>query len=111
MSPRSARRMKHERPLKADIPTAPVESEISPPGGDIPADEPLPMAFESPESSSIAGATYDPLTQVLTVSFRGQSTYAYAGVEPQLWRDLLMAESKGTFFAHIIRPFYSGRKL
>lgn len=77
----------------------------------MPAD--CPLSFESPESSTIEGAHYDPTTLTLTVNFKRQekertaAVYIFPDVPPQEWDDFLAAPSKGSFFARRIRPIYS----
>lgn len=78
------------------------------------ADGDIPYYFESPESSTIEQALYDPDTQTLRVTFkRGKGkteTYQYDKIEPMLWADFYSAPSKGSFFALNIRPRYVGRR-
>lgn len=71
-------------------------------------------SFESPESSTIVRAGYDPLEEVLQVTLRKKATdidYEYAGVPLALWEEFDAAVSKGAFFNSHIRPLYNGRKL
>lgn len=69
------------------------------------------LSFESPESSTIGGANYDPDTQQLTVEFRHRSQkYKYEGVKPDVWAEFVSSTSKGNFFSHRVRPFYIGVK-
>lgn len=76
--------------------------------------EDTPLAFVSPESSSIYGAQYDPNTEMLSVDFRRNPAlpverYTYSGFPLEKWREFLAAESKGTYFAKWIRPLFSGK--
>lgn len=64
---------------------------------------PDPLLFESPTSSNITGAEYNPTTKELTVKFHGGRSYLYRGVPRDLWDDFDSAESKGSFFAARIR--------
>lgn len=70
----------------------------------------IPLSFESPESSSLEGASYDPSTRQLTVVFKDGKTYDYPGIDPELWVEFMEAGSKGTYFMRRIRPLYTGRK-
>lgn len=70
----------------------------------------VPLSFESPESSSVAGASYDPATLTLTVTLRPDKTYTYNPIQLEKWRAFLDASSKGKFFQSAIRPFTVGRK-
>lgn len=80
-------------------------------------DDALPLSFESPESGTIHGASYDPDARRLVIEFRGHGpedvyrTYIYEGVEPVLWQEFLTAPSKGQFFSARIRPWISGRRV
>jgi hypothetical protein len=70
-------------------------------------------AFESPESSTVAGAEYDAGSEVLIVRFRrskSEDRYRYS-VPPKVWRGFLDAPSKGSYFTRFIRPLYDGEKL
>lgn len=71
------------------------------------ADQPL--TFDSPESSLIIRGHYDPLSQTFTAEFTSGKTYAYAGVTPKVWAEMLAAESKGKFFNARIRATILGR--
>ena len=74
--------------------------------------ETLPMHFESPESSALHGASYDPDTEVLTVvlSHNGGTPYDYDKFPRVMWKEFLEAPSKGTYFQKRIRPVFSGHK-
>lgn len=61
------------------------------------------LSFESPASSNIDGATYNPTTQELVVKFHGGRSYRYHGVPRDLWDAFEDAESKGHFFAARIK--------
>lgn len=71
-------------------------------------------SFDSPESSNISSAAYDPEKQHLSVSFKSHTggtatrVYSYSGVSPALWREFVQAKSKGKFFAEAIRPMFAG---
>jgi len=58
------------------------------------------------ESSVLAQVAYDDQRAVLHVTFRGGATYLYSGVPRQAYRDLLAAQSKGTFFNRHIRNVF-----
>ena len=70
----------------------------------------IPLSFESPESSSLAGASYDPDCRQLTVVFKDGKTYDYPGIEPQMWVAFMEAGSKGGYFMWHIRPMFTGKK-
>lgn len=76
------------------------------------APEEIPYSFQSPESSTIVSAVYDPDTETLLVTFRhDDSTYRYDKCPLILWRDFLESQSKGKFFAGAIRPMLAGKKV
>ena len=74
----------------------------------------IPTFFDSPESSTIVSARYDPDRQVLTVEFKRKpkektaGCYIFGGVERELWAEFFRSSSKGHFFATRIRPSFSG---
>lgn len=75
----------------------------------------VPDSFESPESSTIAGASYDANTLTLMVTFKRKGDirerYDYPGVPASLWKEFTLAPSKGQFFGARIRPLYQGTKI
>lgn len=75
----------------------------------------MPTSFESPESSNVWGAAYNPDTRQLRVSFKsvhvGVITYTYEAFPADLWVEFFSAASKGGYFASAIRPFYPGTKV
>ena len=74
----------------------------------------IPTFFDSPESSTIVSAHYDPDQRVLTVEFKRKpkektaERYIFGGVSPELWAEFLSSVSKGHFFSTRIRPNFSG---
>jgi hypothetical protein len=52
----------------------------------------------SRDSTTLAAATYDGRHGRLELDFRDARRYTYSGVTPNLYRDLLGANSKGSFF-------------
>lgn len=75
----------------------------------------VPLRFDSPESSTVLAAIYNPAESVLTVHFkRGKRdktprVYTYTGYPSREWVKFVQAESKGQFFATFIRPYYQGQ--
>lgn len=61
-------------------------------------------------SSNIDSIGYDPTARSLRVAFKGGAVYVYPGVPPKIYDGLVNAESKGSFLAKIIRPFFHGIK-
>lgn len=66
---------------------------------------------DSPESSSIASATYDTETEVMVITFRAGRVYEYPRIPRGVWDLYVSAQSKGTCFSHNIRPLYVGRRV
>ena len=54
-------------------------------------------------STTLTAAVYDSSQQQLQLDFRDGSRYLYSRVDPDLFRDLLAAPSKGRFFNEHIR--------
>jgi hypothetical protein len=75
----------------------------------------VPDAFETPESSVIAGASYDATARMLLVSIRRgpnvSKDYIYNGYPASEWAEFATAESKGKYFSERIRPRYTGKPL
>ena len=59
------------------------------------------------ESSNLKSAGYDPESQVLEVEFSSGSVYQYTDVPASVYRELLDADSKGSYFNAHIRVAYS----
>jgi hypothetical protein len=65
---------------------------------------PAAPAMTQVESSLLKQVGYDAATQVLTVTFVDQEgTYEYQKVPETVYKDLMAAESKGSFFAKNIK--------
>jgi hypothetical protein len=63
------------------------------------------------ESTSLAAVAYDDRGAELQLDFRDGTRYAYSGVSPELFRELLGANSKGSFFNRHIRGRFPCAKL
>lgn len=61
------------------------------------------MTTTFPTSETLAAAVYDASQATLQLDFRDGSRYVYSKVSPNLFRDLLAATSKGSFFNQHIR--------
>jgi hypothetical protein len=55
------------------------------------------------DSTTLAAATYDERCETLQLDFRDGTRYLYSGIAPTLYRELLLAVSKGSFFNRHIR--------
>jgi KTSC domain len=56
------------------------------------------------ESSWVAAIGYDEETEDVHVELIEGGRYVYVGVAPEVWRDFLAAESKGTFVNEVLKP-------
>ena len=63
------------------------------------------------DSTTLAAAAYDDRCAILRLDFRDGARYTYSGVSPELFRDLLRATSKGSFFNRHIRGRFPCAKL
>lgn len=68
-----------------------------------------PLTFDTPNSSLVKGASYDPSTQTLNVTLAA-GRYTYTGVPEATWVAFEQASSKGQFFNERIRPMFVARK-
>jgi len=59
------------------------------------------------DSSSLESVGYDVSTHVLEIAFRNGGVYQYEDVPPEVFEDLMAADSLGRFFTARIRPRYS----
>lgn len=66
---------------------------------------------ESPESSNIREAQFDPSTLQLVITFKNGTRYAYESFPLDLWMEYDTARSVGQYFAQQIRPMFTERKL
>lgn len=55
------------------------------------------------DSTTLAAAAYDDRRETLQLDFRDGTRYLYSGIAPSLYRQLLRAVSKGSFFNRHIR--------
>jgi len=62
-------------------------------------------------SSSLHSVGYDPRTSTLEIQFRRGGVYRYFGVSAGVYRELMSAESKGRYFARVIRSTYRYRRV
>lgn len=63
----------------------------------------LPGAQVAVDSSALASLRYRRKLHALDVTFRSGRSYRYGAVTAATWRELLAAESKGSYFARRIR--------
>ncbi|MBW8727369.1 MAG: KTSC domain-containing protein [Inquilinus limosus] len=63
------------------------------------------------ESSAVSSVGYDPKTRSLDVEYAGGAVYRYYPVPDRVWRQLLLADSKGRFVNARIRDAYPFRRV
>ncbi len=63
------------------------------------------------QSRDIAIVGYDPATKALEIAFRNGGVYRYAGVPEEIHKNLMSAESHGTYFNQNIKDKYPSAKL
>ncbi len=61
---------------------------------------------EPVESRGLAAVGYSKRLRALEIEFRRGGTYRYLGVAPEVYRDLLAAESKARFYNEKVRGKY-----
>lgn len=65
------------------------------------------MERQPVKSTNVKSVGYDAKKKVLEVEFKSGGVYQYAGVPPEMYADLLKAESIGRFVSQVVG---SGRK-
>lgn len=65
------------------------------------------MEMQPVKSSNVKAVGYDEENKTLQVEFRSGGIYQYPGVQPEMYADLLAAESVGRFVSKVVR---AGRK-
>ena len=63
------------------------------------------------DSTTLTAVAYDDRRGELQLDFFDAARYVYSGVAPELFRDLLNASSKGSFFNRYIRGRFPYSKL
>jgi hypothetical protein len=58
-------------------------------------------------STNLYSVGYDPASQTLEIEFRGGEVYRYFRVPVAVYNALMSANSKGRYFARVIRDTYS----
>lgn len=67
-------------------------------------------SISTPESSNIAGATYDEAARMLEIEFNDGDTWNYSGVSRETWDAFKSSPSKGSFFHRAIKGRHNGVK-
>lgn len=63
------------------------------------------------KSSNVESAGYDAEEKVLEIKFRNGGIYQYGGVQPEMYAELLAAESVGRFVSQEVRPGRRGLRI
>ena len=63
------------------------------------------------DSTNLASVEYDKEAQKLYVEFLSGSTYVYFNLDESVYRGLMNAPSKGTYFSQNIKGVYAFNKL
>ena len=69
------------------------------------------MERQPVKSTNVESIGYDPEEKVLEVKFKSGAIYQYAGVQPEMYADLLAAESVGRFVSQVIRAGRRGLRI
>ena len=69
------------------------------------------MERQPVKSTNVKSVGYDAYEKVLEVEFRSGGVYQYAGVQPEMYADLLEAESIGRFVSHVVRAGRRGLRI
>jgi hypothetical protein len=69
------------------------------------------MKREAVTSTTLRSAGYDPTERLLELEFTSGRVYHYSGVPESEYRDLMAAESKGSYFNQNIRDVYPTGRL
>ena len=64
------------------------------------------MQREPVESSMLRSAGYDPERSILELEFNNGRIYRYFGVPPEIFDELMTAESKGRYFLDQVDDLY-----
>lgn len=62
-----------------------------------------PMTMVDVKSSQFDKVGYDPATRKMRILFKRNALYEYDNVDPQVYADLMSAESKGSYFINNIK--------
>jgi hypothetical protein len=63
------------------------------------------------KSSNVESVGYDSEEKMLEVKFKSGGVYQYKGVQPEMYTDLLAAESVGRFVSQVVRGGRRGLKI
>lgn len=69
------------------------------------------MERQPVKSTNVSAVGYDAEEKILEVAFRNGGIYQYAGVQPEMYADLLAAESVGRFVSQVVRAGRRGLRI
>ena len=69
------------------------------------------MEIQLVKSSNVKAVGYEVETKTLQVEFKSGGIYQYAGVQPEMYADLLKAESIGRFVSQVVRAGRRGLRI
>ena len=69
------------------------------------------MTRQPVRSSNICSVGYEPETQTLELEFHGGGIYQYSSVPEAVYKGLMRAASKGSYFHDYIKDRYSFRQV
>ena len=69
------------------------------------------MEMQPVISRNVRAVGYDEENKTLTVEFRSGGIYQYQGVQPEMYADLLAAESVGRFVSQVLRAGRRGLRI
>ena len=69
------------------------------------------MRRQPVSSSNIQSVGYDPQNRILEIEFQGSGVYQYEDVGHDTYAGLMVAPSKGRYFAERIRDRYPWRRV
>ncbi len=69
------------------------------------------MERQPVKSTNVKSVGYDAVEKVLEVEFKSGGVYQYAEVQPEIYADLLKAESIGRYVSQVVRAGRRGLKI
>ena len=69
------------------------------------------MERQPVKSTNVDSVGYNPEEKVLEIKFLNGGVYQYAGVQPEMYAELLAAESVGRFVSQVVRVGRRGLRI
>ena len=69
------------------------------------------MEMRLVKSSNVKAVGYDAEEETLQVEFKSGGVYQYTGVQPEMYADLMKAESIGRFVSQVVRAGRRGLRI